>query len=43
MSLAMEWRMKMRVDAENSLEVLGFLQLLASYRLASAFDADELV
>ena len=43
MSLAMEWRMKMRVDAENSLEVLGFLQLLASYRLASAFDANELV
>ena len=43
MRLAMEWRMKIRVDAEHSLEVLGFLQLLASYRLASAFDADELV
>nr|XP_023892114.1 FRIGIDA-like protein 5 [Quercus suber] len=43
MILAMEWRMKMKVDAENSLEVLGFLQLLASYRLTSAFDADELV
>ena len=43
MRLVMEWRMKIRVDAEHSLEVLGFLQLLASYRLASAFDADELV
>ncbi|KAL0005754.1 hypothetical protein SO802_013315 [Lithocarpus litseifolius] len=43
MRLANDWRIKMRVDADHSLEVLGFLQLLASYRLASAFDADELV
>ena len=33
----------MRVDADHSLEALGFLQLLASYRLAYAFDANELV
>ena len=43
MRLAMEWRVKMRVDTQHSLEVLGFLQLLASYGLASAFDADELI
>jgi len=43
MRLANDWRIKMRVDADHSLEVLGFLQLLASYRLASSFDADELV
>ena len=43
MGLAMEWRVKMRVDKLHSLEVLGFLQLLASYGLASAFDDDELI
>ena len=43
MRLANDWRIKMRVDADHSLEVLGFLRFLASYRLASAFDADELV
>ena len=43
MRLAIEWRAKMRVDTEQSLEVLGFLQLLASYGLASAFDDDELI
>ncbi|XP_050274657.1 FRIGIDA-like protein 5 isoform X2 [Quercus robur] len=43
MRLAIEWRAKMRVDIEHSLEVLGFLQLLASYGLASAFDDDELI
>ncbi|KDP23588.1 hypothetical protein JCGZ_23421 [Jatropha curcas] len=32
----------MKVDAEHYLEVLGFLQLLASYGLVSEFDADEL-
>ena len=41
--LAGDWKSKMTVttEKENSLEVLGFLQLLASYRLASAFDGDE--
>nr|POE61226.1 frigida-like protein 1 [Quercus suber] len=43
MRLAIEWRVKLRVDTEHSLEVLGFLQLLASYGLASAFDDDELI
>nr|POF19092.1 frigida-like protein 1 [Quercus suber] len=43
MRLAIEWRVKLRVDTQHSLEVLGFLQLLASYGLASAFDDDELI
>lgn len=42
MKLAGEWKAKMTVKAENVLEVLGFVQLLASYGLASGFDADEL-
>ncbi|KAK3023628.1 hypothetical protein RJ639_043896 [Escallonia herrerae] len=42
LKLAEEWKAKMRVRAENSLEVLGFLHLLAAYGLTSAFDSDEL-
>ncbi|XP_056165376.1 FRIGIDA-like protein 5 isoform X2 [Syzygium oleosum] len=41
--LSFFWITKMRADAENSLEVLGFLQLLATYGLASAFDTDEIL
>ncbi|KAL3750271.1 hypothetical protein ACJRO7_011292 [Eucalyptus globulus] len=41
--LSFSWITKMRADAENSLEVLGFLQLLASYGLASSFDTDEIL
>ncbi|XP_059652604.1 FRIGIDA-like protein 5 [Cornus florida] len=40
--LAHEWKVKMGTAAKNSLEVLGFLQLLPSYKLTSEFDADEL-
>ncbi|KAJ9185920.1 hypothetical protein P3X46_005491 [Hevea brasiliensis] len=43
MELAIDWITKMKVDAEHSLQVLGFLQLLATYGLASAFDTDELL
>ncbi|KAK9218859.1 hypothetical protein WN943_007497 [Citrus x changshan-huyou] len=42
LKVAGEWNKKMRVGVENSLEVLGFLHLLAAYRLASAFDSNEL-
>ncbi|GAY63046.1 hypothetical protein CUMW_222450 [Citrus unshiu] len=42
MKVAGEWKKKMRVAVENSLEVLGFLHLLAAYRLAPAFDSEEL-
>ncbi|KAL5566208.1 hypothetical protein UlMin_029372 [Ulmus minor] len=42
MTLAGDWKGKMTAATANYLEVLGFLQLVASYRLASAFDVDEL-
>ncbi|GAY63039.1 hypothetical protein CUMW_222420 [Citrus unshiu] len=42
MKVAGEWKKKMRVAVENSLEVLGFLHLLAAYRLTPAFDGEEL-
>ncbi|PON63140.1 Frigida-like [Trema orientale] len=42
LKLAVDWKAKMIVANENFLEVLGFLQFLASYRLASAFDPNEL-
>ncbi|TYI02498.1 hypothetical protein ES332_A11G271000v1 [Gossypium tomentosum] len=43
MKLAFDWITKMRVEPGHELEVLGFLRLLASFQLADAFDADELV
>ncbi|KAK8589754.1 hypothetical protein V6N13_088576 [Hibiscus sabdariffa] len=43
MKLAFGWITKMRVESGHDLEVLGFLRLLASFQLAGAFDADELV
>ncbi|KAL4634037.1 hypothetical protein ACB092_04G168300, partial [Castanea dentata] len=42
MKLAVEWKAKMKVDNDNGLEVLGFLQLLATYGLGSGFNEDEL-
>lgn len=43
LKLAREWKVKMIAVASNSLEVLGFLHLLASYKLAFGFDTDELL
>ncbi|KAK9291725.1 hypothetical protein L1049_019674 [Liquidambar formosana] len=43
MKLSFDWMTKMRPTAENYLEVLGFLLLVASYGLVSAFDEEELV
>ncbi|GFP82915.1 inactive frigida-like protein 2 [Phtheirospermum japonicum] len=40
--VAGEWKLKMG-SGENSLEVLGFLHLLAAYNLSSCFDKDELL
>ena len=42
MKVAGEWKKKMRVAVENSLEVLGLLHLLAAHGLAPTFDGDEL-
>ncbi|KAK8487340.1 hypothetical protein V6N13_091136 [Hibiscus sabdariffa] len=43
MKLAFDWVTKMRIESGHELEVLGFLWLLASFQLADAFDADELL
>lgn len=40
--VAGQWKKKMREAVGNSLEVLGFLHLLAAYTLAPAFDDKEL-
>ncbi|XP_050224657.1 FRIGIDA-like protein 5 [Mercurialis annua] len=42
MELSLDWIKRMKKDSEDSVEVLGCLLLLGSYRLASGFDADEL-
>lgn len=42
MKLAGEWKARMSAVEENSLEVLGFLQLLVAFKLASAFCPDEI-
>ncbi|KAL5768375.1 hypothetical protein ACOSP7_014929 [Xanthoceras sorbifolium] len=43
MELAFAWKCKMRIVTENSLEVFGFLQLLATYELVAAFDREEIL
>ncbi|KAH6811541.1 hypothetical protein C2S51_025303 [Perilla frutescens var. frutescens] len=40
--LALEWKSKMSTTAENPMEILGFLRLLAAYNLSSHFDKNEL-
>ncbi|XP_024188703.1 GRIP and coiled-coil domain-containing protein 2 isoform X2 [Rosa chinensis] len=40
--LAGDWKAKMTVGTENWLEVLGFLRLVTTYELTSAYDANEL-
>ncbi|XP_055816835.1 uncharacterized protein LOC129886260 isoform X2 [Solanum dulcamara] len=40
--LAFAWKAKMMTEMENHLAILGFLLLVGCYRLASAFDKDEL-
>ena len=43
MEIASDWsKKKLRVNPAHSLEVLGFLQLLTSYGLASDFNFDYL-
>ncbi|XP_009335665.3 FRIGIDA-like protein 5 [Pyrus x bretschneideri] len=41
--LAAQWQAKMRTDAENSWEILGFLQFVAAYGLLSTLSVDETV
>ncbi|GFZ02822.1 hypothetical protein Acr_15g0014300 [Actinidia rufa] len=40
--LAVDWKGKLKVEGENSLEVLGFLQLVGAYELLSDFDSGEI-
>ncbi|GAY63036.1 hypothetical protein CUMW_222390 [Citrus unshiu] len=40
--VAVEWKKNMEDTVKDSLVVLGFLHLLAAYKLASAFDCNEL-
>ncbi|KAL5737493.1 hypothetical protein ACOSP7_030254 [Xanthoceras sorbifolium] len=42
-NLALEWKGKVRVDGESSLETLGFLHLVAAYGLGSEFEKSDLV
>uniref|UniRef100_A0A2N9EFP1 FRIGIDA-like protein n=1 Tax=Fagus sylvatica TaxID=28930 RepID=A0A2N9EFP1_FAGSY len=41
--LAVEWKVKLTASTTNSLEVLAFLQLLATYELSSSFNGDEIL
>ncbi|KAH9754542.1 hypothetical protein KPL71_015473 [Citrus sinensis] len=42
LKVAVEWKKNMEDTVKDSLVVLGFLHLLAAYKLASAFDGNEL-
>ncbi|XP_020421499.1 uncharacterized protein LOC18774404 [Prunus persica] len=41
--LAVKWKAKMGANTDNSLEILCFLQFIATYGLVSTFDVDETV
>lgn len=43
MKLAVQWKSKMRTDAENALEILGFLHFIATYGLVFTVNVDEIV
>ncbi|OMO90932.1 Frigida-like protein [Corchorus capsularis] len=42
MKLATEWKAKMELNAENSVEVLCFLLFVAAFGLVSSFDRDQI-
>ncbi|KAM5561425.1 hypothetical protein ABKV19_022162 [Rosa sericea] len=42
MKLASDWKVKMKVGSENWLEILGFLRLVTTYGLTSAYNEEEL-
>lgn len=41
--LAVQWQAKMRADIGNSMEILGFLQFIATYGLLSTLNGDDIV
>ncbi|WCJ43253.1 Frigida-like protein [Euphorbia peplus] len=40
--LALQWKSRMKTPCENSMEISGFLQLLAAFKLSPSFSSDEL-
>ncbi|KAK8532126.1 hypothetical protein V6N13_131469 [Hibiscus sabdariffa] len=42
LKLANEWKTRMKLSAENSMEILCFLQFVAAFGLASSLNADEI-
>lgn len=40
--LAVPWKANIRLESENSMEVLAFLLFLAAYGLVSCFRGDEI-
>ncbi|XP_077211185.1 FRIGIDA-like protein 1 isoform X2 [Tasmannia lanceolata] len=40
--LAVEWKRKISPGGDNALEIIGFMQLLVTFGLVSAFDVEEL-
>ncbi|MFQ6657813.1 hypothetical protein Gotur_027333 [Gossypium turneri] len=42
LKLASEWKARMKLNADNSIEILGFLQFIAAFGLVSSFNRDEI-
>ncbi|XVF56939.1 hypothetical protein PTKIN_Ptkin06aG0161000 [Pterospermum kingtungense] len=42
LKLAIEWKTKMKLSAENSTEIMGFLQFVAAFGLVSCFNKYEI-
>lgn len=42
LKLASEWKARMKLNADNSMEILGFLQFIAAFGLVSSFNRDEI-
>ncbi|XWS58503.1 hypothetical protein CRYUN_Cryun08bG0039700 [Craigia yunnanensis] len=42
LKLAIEWKAKMKLSAQNSVEIMGFLQFVAAFGLVSSFNRDEI-
>ena len=42
LKLAIEWKAKMKLSAQNSIEIMGFLQFVAAFGLVSSFNRDEI-
>ena len=43
LKLAVDWKLDMKSDANDYLDVVGFLQLIASYGLTTSFSEEEIL